>query len=213
MPYIYKITNLINEKKYIGKTLISLDFRWKQHEKEALRERSKNRPLYRAIRKYGIENFKIELLEECTSKDLSQRECYWIDYYQTFSKGYNATLGGDGKILIDYDLVVSTYQNVKTLSETAKILNIDAGHTSSILKAMGVEVLSSQEIAKKRGKKVNMIDQKGEILMTFDSQGEAARYIKEALNLTSQEAGIASHISHVTSGKRKTAYGYRWSAV
>lgn len=64
MAFIYKITNLINNKCYIGKTERTIEKRWKEH----LRKRnSLDLPLYRALNKYGINNFQIEQLEECSS--------------------------------------------------------------------------------------------------------------------------------------------------
>ena len=61
--------------------------------------------------KYGIENFTIELLESVEHSLLSEREKYWIDYKNTLHNGYNATYGGDGKILYDYDDIVSQYKS------------------------------------------------------------------------------------------------------
>lgn len=55
-------------------------------------------PLMRAFRKYGIDNFKFEIIEECNAEELNQREVYWIDYFDTFFHGYNQTLGGDTTI-------------------------------------------------------------------------------------------------------------------
>lgn len=52
-------------------------------------------PLMRAFRKYGVDNFKFEIIEECEVEELNQREIYWIDYFDTFFHGYNQTLGGD----------------------------------------------------------------------------------------------------------------------
>lgn len=56
------------------------------------------------MRKYGIENFHIELIEETTNPE--EREKYWIEYLGTYKNGYNATLGGDGKHYLDYDLII-----------------------------------------------------------------------------------------------------------
>lgn len=60
VPYIYKITNQINGKIYIGKTLKDISSRWREHCKAAKKVCCEKRPLYMAINKYGIENFKIE---------------------------------------------------------------------------------------------------------------------------------------------------------
>ena len=62
MGYIYCITNMLNGKQYVGKTVGSINERFKQHCAEYKKERSKDRPLYRAMRKYGIENFIVEQL-------------------------------------------------------------------------------------------------------------------------------------------------------
>ena len=87
MPYIYKITNLINGKIYIGKTLDTIEKRWKDHKKDSIRPRCEKRPLYSAMNKYGIENFAIEEVEECSEKELSEREKYWIEFYHSFHDG------------------------------------------------------------------------------------------------------------------------------
>lgn len=100
MGLIYKITNDINGKIYIGKTEFSLEKRFKEHCQDAFRERCEKRPLYAAMRKYGIEHFHIELIEETNIPE--EREKYWIDYYNTYKYGYNATIGGDGSCLYDH---------------------------------------------------------------------------------------------------------------
>ena len=75
------------------------------------------------MRKYGIENFHIELIEETNNPE--EREVYWIEQKRSFKNGYNATIGGDGKKYIDYDLVIATYQQIQNLTETANVLNIN----------------------------------------------------------------------------------------
>jgi hypothetical protein len=54
------------------------------------------------MKKYGKEHFFIELIEECPIEKLNEREQYWIAKKDTYHNGYNATIGGDGKRLIDY---------------------------------------------------------------------------------------------------------------
>lgn len=94
---IYKITNKINNKCYIGQSK-NISKRWKNHKNSAYNpnEKSYNYPLYRAFRKYGLENFSFEILEECSIKDLNQKEKYYINKFNSFFNGYNLTLGGDG---------------------------------------------------------------------------------------------------------------------
>ena len=94
---IYKITNLINNKIYIGKTINTLNHRWWQHLNHA--KNKKNSYLYKSMNKYGYTNFKIEEIEKCNSeKELNKRERYWIKFYNSINKnlGYNSTFGGDG---------------------------------------------------------------------------------------------------------------------
>ena len=94
MGLIYKITNCINEKSYIGKTTITLEHRLKKHKESAL---TKDTKFYRAVRKYGWENFRIEVLQDnIPDSKINERERYWISYYNTFKEGYNSTIGGDG---------------------------------------------------------------------------------------------------------------------
>lgn len=96
--YIYKITNKINNKIYIGQTYNKTIYdRFNRHIKEA----NANSKSYidRAINKYGKDNFICELIDTAkTLQELNQKEIYWIDYYNSTNKniGYNLTPGGDG---------------------------------------------------------------------------------------------------------------------
>lgn len=93
---IYKITNKINGNAYIGLS-INIEKRWKSHIERSQNEHDKeyDKVLYHAFRKYGVDNFQFEILEECKPEELKDREIYWIQYYNTFKHGYNATPGGD----------------------------------------------------------------------------------------------------------------------
>lgn len=211
MAYIYKITNRINEKVYIGQTSLTLNHRLQQHIKDSKRKNIKNRPLYKAFRKYGYENFDIEIVEECSNNVVDEREKYWIMYYNSYKNGYNATLGGEGTISIDRQLVIDTYKRLKTCKAVAKELNIGADTVSNILKSQGIEIISGQEWNKiNTNKPVNMIDNNGNILKTFNTLKEAALYIQKEKNITTDCKGITSHIRAVCNNKRKTAYSHKW---
>lgn len=98
---IYKITNLINGKIYIGQS-VNINKRWNDEKRRAFdtTDKSYEYPLNRAIRKYGIENFSFEIQEECTRENLNEREKYWIHYYDSFFNGYNQTLGGEKNSIV-----------------------------------------------------------------------------------------------------------------
>ena len=212
MAYIYKITNLINNRIYIGKTNLSVEQRWKQHIRDSRKKDCMDRPLYRAINKYNISNFIIEPIEECSEDAANEREKYWIEYYGSFKNGYNATIGGDGKPFLDYDVICETYNKTKNMNETAKICKCDAKTVSYILKSRNVEILSAQQVTKnKTSKIINQYDKNNNYIQTFSSITDAARYIQSLEpEKRTDRRGIAQHISDVAKGKRRTAYKYIW---
>ena len=81
MPYlVYKISNTINHKLYVGSTTLSLEERWAMHciDVKALHRPASRRPLYVAMRLHGIQNFTIELLEECPDEStMYLQEIVW----------------------------------------------------------------------------------------------------------------------------------------
>lgn len=95
MGFIYKITNQLNDKAYIGLTTKTIEERWQDH-LNSINRLKENRPLYYALAKYGPQNFSIEKIEEIDNNHLGEREIYWIDFFDTYNNGYNATRGGDG---------------------------------------------------------------------------------------------------------------------
>lgn len=92
---IYKFENKLNNKVYIGKST-NIYVRYKVHLKNVAN--GKTTRFYSALRKYGIDNFNFEIIEECPKKRLNERERYYISIYNSNdpSYGYNMTVGGDG---------------------------------------------------------------------------------------------------------------------
>ena len=208
MAYIYEIVTDINNKVYIGKTEFSLEKRFKEHCKDALRGQCKNRPLYNAMCKYGVEHFHIRLIEETDNPE--EREIYWIKTKQSFKYGYNATRGGDGAKYLDYNLVVYTYCQLKDISETAKKLNISRCTVSKILHTNNVEVKTCYEVLlTKTGKPVNQYSLTGDYIQTFPSSIAAAKEIGKIKNKNT-DRGASNHIAEACRGKRKSAYGFKW---
>ena len=206
MAYIYQITNDINGKIYIGKTERTIEERFREHCKDAYRREFEKRPLYSAMRKYGIEHFHVEMLEETDSPE--EREIYWIEAKRSFKNGYNATLGGDGKHYIDYDLVLAMYAELKNQKEVARRMNISEDTVHKVLTSYQVDILdNARAVALATGKVINQYDLQDNYIQSFPSAKAAA----ESLNkITATSNGASSHISDVCRGKRKTAYGYKW---
>ena len=204
MAFIYKIINNINNKVYIGKTEYSVEKRWKEHCNDAFKDRNEKRPLYAAIRKYGIKNFSIELIEETNIPE--EKEIYWIKYYNSFENGYNATLGGDGKHYADYDLIYSFFQKGLNNKEISEITGYDFRTIQASLNRNNVSVEERQKRGHEHAyKKVAMINPKtNQIIQIFPSMAEAVKEIGEA---------NSSHIAAVCQGKRKTCRGFSWKYV
>ena len=93
---IYKITNKINNKSYIGQA-IDIQTRWNKEKSRAFLPASNeyNKTLSKAFRKYGLDNFTFEILEECDINLLDEREIHYIALYDTYFNGYNDTTGGN----------------------------------------------------------------------------------------------------------------------
>lgn len=102
--FIYKCTCLVNGKVYIGQTIQDYNERWRCHIKDSFDEKSPgyNYHFHKAIRKYGKENFKWEIIETISCKDittlqsdLNTLEIKYIKQFNSFNSGYNSTKGGD----------------------------------------------------------------------------------------------------------------------
>lgn len=209
MAYIYQIQNDINDKIYIGKTNFSIEKRFKEHCQDAFREQLEQRPLYSAMRKYGIEHFSVSLIEETNFPE--ERETYWIEKLGTFKYGYNATRGGDGRKYLDYELIIHTYRKVKNQNKVAEILNICPESVGNILRACNEYIYTSADVQRmERSKIVDMYNLNKEYIRSFPNLHAAATYMIEN-NLTNcKHSTIRTHISEVCHGKRKTAARFIW---
>ena len=86
---IYRITNLKTNEAYIGKST-NIKTRWQNHCKTAIGLDGMARTkIHSAMKEYGIDNFSFEVLEKCTKENYSEREKYWINFYETNVYGYN----------------------------------------------------------------------------------------------------------------------------
>lgn len=217
MAYIYVIENTENNKKYIGKTNFSVEKRFKEHLKDSRKTRCEKRPLYDAINKYGEDKFSYRILEEVSEIEAAEAEIKWIQKFDSYKSGYNATLGGDGKTYLDYDRIVDLALNHSlTKKEIADKCNCSVKGVTLVLESRKVRIdwqNRGEEKAKKEfSKEVVMVDKNTDIeLLTFPSQIEAVRYImREGYTTAKSASSASSKISLAARGERKTAYGFKW---
>ena len=201
MAYIYIIKNDINDKVYIGKTTKTIQERFKEHIREYKKERCEKRPLYNAMNKYGLEHFWIEELEKCNYKIVNKREVYWINKYNSYKAGYNATKGGDGSLYLDYKNIIKVYKKLNSLAQTAQecccsidsIKKILTEHKINISKINNFNLSTSKPVyCTEYNKSFNSITEASEWIFSYMGNSKKAAY---------------THIKEACNGKRKQAYG------
>jgi len=138
---IYKITNLINGKLYIGQTIYPLSYRFTNHISDA--KNNRGYAMASAIRKYGKENFKIELLEECSIDCLNDLEIKYIKQFNSITpNGYNLTHGGDDcwnrREPFDETEVINKFNELKSAVSTARYFKTDIPKITEILKSNNI---------------------------------------------------------------------------
>lgn len=133
---IYKITNDVNGHAYIGQA-VDVFVRWRQHFNEAYNPESNayDGYFYRAVRKYGVENFSMKVLEVCKPEELNDREIFYIKKFDTYrNNGYNMTIGGQdfscttARAIDQYDLngnLVCTYTSIAEAKRQTGVCHID----------------------------------------------------------------------------------------
>lgn len=127
--FIYKITNKINGKSYIGQTIQNVKDRFYQHCATKCSHAVLNMAIHKAISKHGKSNFTIDVIEETKSINLNDREKYWIKYYNSYNNGYNSTEGGQDGIKLfknlDTESIIKEYNSGKSLRTIGNIFNVD----------------------------------------------------------------------------------------
>ncbi len=135
MSYIYKISNDLNDLVYIGQTTGSVYARFKQHYYD--RNRDKDNKFHSAIKELGIEHFKVEIIEECSNEELDEKEKYWIQYFNSYKKGYNTTKGGQNSLTkASPESCIQYYldnKDIKTLTQITKELGVGTNNLRELL--------------------------------------------------------------------------------
>ena len=174
MGYIYKIQNNINNKVYIGQTIKPIEKRFQQHRNNWNKPYFSQLNLYKAFKKYGIENFSFEPIEEIADDKLDEREKYWIAYYNSYKNGYNSTIGGRSVELYNWDIdeIIQLYYQLRSARKVAEYLHCDHSTIDNILNANNVErYTSGQQLGK------IIILQKDNQLLRFESSTDAAQWL------------------------------------
>lgn len=229
---IYKITNKINLKAYIGQS-VDIEKRWRQH-----KNMSRGCTLLlRAFQKYGIENFLFEIVEICSPEELNEKEKYYIWYYRTYvdyGHGYNLTTGGDGGMCVSeiarkhmsdslggepiyqFNLNGEYLGRFDYIADAERKLNIPHENIIKVLngdyKSAGGFVFVRESAYQENVEYICNRLKEPKAVKQYSLDGE---FIKEYCNQieASQETGICNAtISAVCLGKtnRKTAGGYQW---
>lgn len=150
---IYKITNLVNGKSYIGQS-VNIHKRFIAHKSAAFNPNNKNYNLhlYRAIRKYGVENFSFEVLEECKVSELNEKEKYYILLYKTNTKdGYNNDSGGTGcshYTKLSTDMIEKIINRLKTSTDNSDIIGADFGVSGRTIRSINSGEYSHNDVEK-----------------------------------------------------------------
>lgn len=208
--FIYVITNDVNGKQYVGKTTNTIETRFKTHLEEYTKARCEKRPLYAAMNKYGIEHFSIQQLEECNLSVLSSREQYWINKLNTYHEGYNATYGGDGSQLYNYDTFIKEYNDGLTIEEISNLHQCDVGTIRKVLVKNNIDTKANAN-SRNTSIPVIQLDLENHILQEFVSSHAAARWLQQN-NYTRDKSfkSIGARILKAARGQYKTAYGFKW---
>lgn len=203
---VYKIINLINSKLYFGITKCSLKKRWKEHKSKS---KYAQNHLYLAIRKYGLENFNIEVVKECDSEhEMYELEIKLIQKHKTNNRlfGYNNSTGGEksslGQKLSDQaKKSISEFQkNRKRTNHTedAKIKMRESAKGRKMWNAIYASVLS--RIGKPSKNRVKISCEINGVTFLFNSIKEAS--LETSISITS--------INNCLKGRSKTSGGYKW---
>ena len=127
--FIYKITNNVNGKVYIGQTIQTIKERFYQHCATKCSDSVLNMAIHKAIKKYGKSNFTIEVIEEVDKNSLNDIEKFWIEYYNSYNNGYNSTRGGQDSSThckeLDTESIIKEYNSGKSLRSIGNTFKVD----------------------------------------------------------------------------------------
>lgn len=159
--FIYKITNKINGKSYIGQTIQDVKERFYQHCATSCSLDVLNMAIHKAIFKYGKSNFTLEVIEEVESDNLNDREKYWIEYYDSYKNGYNSTIGGQDGYKpfkdLNVEFVIKEYEQGKSLRAIGKLFNVDKQTIKDLLIRNNITIRATRTYKLSQGDREEII--------------------------------------------------------
>jgi len=219
---IYVAECTINGKRYVGQTIRKFEERQAHHKKDS---EVCDFKFYRAIRKYGWDNFNwaviVEGIENIDS--LNRLEQYWIKELDTFESGYNSTTGGEGYIVSDEAKmkISKAHKGLHWSEETKKKISerLKGRHLSEETKKKMSESHKGKYLSEETKKKMSE-SRKGRTGVNNPHSKPVLQLDKETGEVIAEFAGVReaervtgiyhSSISNVCRGKRKSAGGYYW---
>ena len=198
---IYKITNNLIGKSYIGQTIRTLQQRWSQHVAD---KQEFCKLLSRAIKKYGKENFSIKVLAHCDSiKEMNHREPYYIKLFNTLHpSGYNLATGGKNFLHSECSkqLMSKAHKGAKHSEEWKK----QASH-----RLIGNQYRKGKPHTKEQRDKISKAVKTQQLLKSIQVLCIQNNAVYSSLSEAGKSLGIsAGHISDFLKGKRRSADGY-----
>ena len=206
---IYKIQNLINGKIYIGQS-IDIQYRFNNHKSESFNPKSNayDTAIHRAIRKYGIENFSFEVVEECEQEKLREQEIYWIDYYDSFGNGYNLTSGGEGVQTTNIKQVWKLWDDGLSVKEIATIVDCQQHTVIRILESYD----QYNKVESYRRGRENAKQKMYKPVLQYDKKGNFIKKYNSSIEAEDQTGIDANDIRNAVVGNQKSAGGYQWTS-
>lgn len=231
--YIYKYENRINHKVYIGQTINPASRRYSHLSKS----KTVDNKLYRAVRKYGWNNFDYNIIAQIEAEDIKELsslldalEERYIEQYDSYKNGYNATTGGHSCREKEMPASFHDFCKNRTYSEETRKKMSESAHnrivseeTREKLRQKAIErnfaayrELTTEKrnagIRRSHAKAVLQIDKNGNVVNTFETIQDAATFI--ITNYAPNRAlmgiwkGLYRHFNNIT--KKKWYYGFEW---
>lgn len=202
--YIYKVTNTINNKVYVGQTITTISRRWRNHISDSRRS-TIAMPLHFAIRKYGEENFNVQeviIVAKSSKKELrdslNEYEKFYISLYKSLvsQDGYNVDKGGNAnnacaKRVVAYDLDGNVLNSFDCINDAADYYGVEwgciqkvctgiQGNSHNIVFRYEHDSFDKYDTSTKKYFPVYMFSQDGILLKEFNGPTEAGRFINQS---------------------------------